>query len=483
MRQLALYALALGAIAIADEAIQAQSQPPPAPPRGLTAQQAQELVREAYVFGYPLVTMEYTRRQLTNVAKADDRHAPMGQFANMRRYPTAEFRAVTAPNADTLYSSAFVDLSQQAYVLQLPAMGNRYFLMPLLDGWTNVVAAPGSRTTGEQAQTYLITGPGWSGTVPQGMTQLHSPTSLAWIIGRTYSTGTPQDYNAVHALQDQYRLTPLTAWGTRYTPPPGKVDPRIDMKTPPRDQVNALSGRDYFTVLAALMKTNPPASADAPMLAKLAQLGIVPGKDFDPSKLDPQLAAAIDHAPQDSVAAIQQGIAKVGTNENGWQVMKTGEYGTDYMFRAVIAYAGLGANLAKDAIYPTAKTDSQGQPLDTGKNNYVITFANKDALPPVKGFWSLTLYDAQFFFYKNPLNRQTLSQRDKLVANPDGSIDLYIQNQPPPKDRQANWLPAPKGPIALMLRLYWPSETPPSILDGSWKPPEIKTQPPAQARR
>jgi hypothetical protein len=482
MRPTIAYALMLATIGVAGLAIRAQSQTKQG---GFTPQQAQALVREAYVYGYPLVTMEYTRRQLTNVARPDDKHAPMGQFANMRQYPTADFRAVTAPNADTLYSSAFLDLSQGPYVLELPDMGTRYFLMPALDGWTNVFADPGSRTTGDKAQTFLITGPGWSGSVPPGMRQLRSPTNLAWIIGRTYSTGTPQDYKAVHALQDKYRLTPLAAYapGAQYTPPPGKVDPSIDMKTPPRDQVNALSGKDYFTVLATLLKANPPASADAPMLAKLAQLGIVPGRAFDPSKLDPQLAAAIDRAPKDGLATIEQAIPKVGQNVNGWQVMKTGDYGTDYLFRAAIAFAGLGANLAKDAIYPTAKTDAQGQPLDTSKNNYVITFANKDALPPVKGFWSLTLYDAHFFFFKNPLNRQTLSARDKLVANSDGSIDLYIQSQPPPKEKQANWLPAPNGPIVLMLRLYWPSETPPSILDGSWKPPAIKTQPPAQAQR
>jgi len=481
MRRSALYAGAL-TIGFVAEFILAQ---PPNPPPRVAPQHAQQLVQDAYVFGYPLVTMEYTRRQLTNIAKADDRHAPMGQFANMRAYPTPDFKAVTAPNADTLYSSAFLDLSQEPYVFEIPDMGKRYFLMPMLDGWTNVFADPGSRTTGDKGQTFLITGPGWSGAVPQGMKQLSSPTNLAWIIGRTYSTGTPQDYKAVHALQDKYRLTPLSAYaaGKKYTPPPGTVDPSIDMKTPPREQVNALSGRDYFTLLATLMKTNPPVNADEPMLAKLAQLGIVPGKDFDASKLDPQLVAAIDRAPKDGVAAIEQGISKVGQNVNGWQVTKTGVYGTDYLFRAVIAYAGLGANLAKDAIYPTAKTDAQGQPLDTSKHNYVITFANKEALPPVKGFWSLTLYDDNFFFFKNPLDRQTLSARDKLVANQDGSIDLYIQNQPPPKDKQANWLPAPKGPIVLMLRLYWPSETPPSILDGSWKPPEITMQSPAQAQR
>lgn len=494
MRRLALYAgvLALGAIGVVGETILAQPQtrsakPPQhtAKPGALTPQQAQQLVREAYIFGYPLVTMEYTRRQLTNVAKPDERYAPMGQFANMRRYPTAQFKTVTAPNADTLYSSAFLDLSQEPYVFEFPDMGNRYFLMPILDGWTNVIADPGSRTTGGKGQKFLITGPGWSGTVPQGLKQLRSPTNLAWILGRTYSSGTPQDYKVVHALQDKYRLTPLSAYvsGKKYTPPVGTVDPNIDMKTPPREQVNSLSGKDYFTLLAKLMKANPPAKADAPMMAKLAQLGIVPGKDFDTSKLDPQIAAAIDRVPKDAVAAITQGIDKVGENVNGWRVTKTGDYGTDYFFRAVIAFAGLGANLAEDAIYPTAKVDASGQPLDTSKHDYVLTFASKKDLPPVKGFWSLTLYNEHFFFYQNPLNRQTLSQRDKLVTNEDGSIDLYIQNQPPSKDKQANWLPAPKGPIVLMLRLYWPNETPPSILDGSWKPPPIRPRPPAQARR
>lgn len=486
-------ALALGTIGLVGGGSWAQPQPQPAKPRqpppkqgargGLTPQQAQQIVHEAYVYGYPLVTMEYTRRQMTNVAKPDMSHAPMGQFANMRQYPTADFKAVTAPNADTLYSSAFLDLAKEPYVLEFPDMGKRYFLMPVLDGWTNVIGAPGSRTTGEKGQKVLISGPGWSGTVPQGMKQLQSPTNLAWILGRTYSTGTPQDYKVVHALQNKYRLTPLSAYGKKYMPAPGTVDPSIDMKTPPREQVNALSGKDYFTVLATLLKTNPPANADAPMLAKLAQVGIVPGQDFDASKLDPQIASVLDRGAKEAVASIEQGISKVGQNVNGWQIMKTGNYGTDYMFRAVIAFAGLGANLPEDAIYPTAKMDAQGQLLDTSKHNYVLRFASKEELPPVRGFWSLTLYDDQFFFFKNPLNRQTLSQRDKLVANADGSVDLYIQNQPPPKERQANWLPAPKGPVVLMLRLYWPNETQPSILDGSWKPPGIEQQPPAQAQR
>jgi hypothetical protein len=209
----------------------------------------------------------------------------------------------------------------------------------------------------------------------------------------------------------------------------------------------------------------------------VAKLGIVPGQDSDPSKLDPQIAAAIENAPKDGLAMIENNADHVGKNENGWQVTKTGEYGTDYLFRATITLVGLGANLAKDATYPVAKTDMHGQPLDASKNDYVITFANQDALPPAKGFWSLTMYDDKFFFYKNPLDRQTLSERNKLVANPDGSIMLYVQHSSPGKEKEANWLPAPKGPFVLMMRLYWPTETPPSILDGSWQPPGIKAVP------
>lgn len=482
-------ALALCTVAVVG-ATRAQPQPQqPSQPgaRGtrLSPQQAQQLARDAYIFGYPLVTMELTRRQITNVAKPDERHAPMGTFAHMRQYPTAEFKTVTAPNADTLYSSAWLDLSNGPYVLELPEMGNRYFLMPILDAWTNVFADPGTRTTGTNPQAFLITGPGWSGKVPPAMKQLASSTNLAWILGRTYSTGTPSDYKEVHALQDQYRLTPLAVYarGKKYTPPPGKVDPSYDMKTAPRDQVAALSGRDYFQLLAMLMKKNPPARADAPMVQALAQLGVTPGQELDATKLDPQILAAIDNAPKDALAEIQKAFATTGQNVNGWQVVKTGEYGTDYLFRATIAFYGLGANLAKDAIYPTAKTDSQGKPLDASKTSYVIKFANKEALPPVKGFWSITLYDEKFFFYKNPLNRQNISQRDKLVENPDGSIDIYVQHPQPSKDKQANWLPAPNGPFALMLRMYWPTETPPSILDGTWKPPQIAPQPPASAQR
>jgi hypothetical protein len=194
---------------------------------------------DAYIYGYPLVTMEMTRRVITNAAEVAGTHGPMGQIIKLRSYPDAAFRDVTAPNADTLYTTAFFDVGDEPWVLSVPDMKGRYFLLPFLDGWTDVFAVPGSRTTGTGAQTFVISGPGWSGAVPDGMTELKSPTAVVWLLGRIYCTGTPEDYAAVHALQDAFKLQPLSSWGKDYTPAPAKVDASIDMKTPVRDQVIA----------------------------------------------------------------------------------------------------------------------------------------------------------------------------------------------------------------------------------------------------
>jgi hypothetical protein len=253
---------------------------------------------EAYVYGYPLVTMEMTRRVMTNVAAVEGTRGPMGRFINAKAYPTAEYRDVTAPNADTLYSSAWLDVGPEPYIVSIPDEQGRYFLFPMLSAWTDVFADPGTRTTGTGAQTYAITGPGWNGQLPNGVKEIKSPTSVVWIIARTYCTGTQDDYAAVHALQAKYAVVPLSAYGKAYTPPPGKVDPTVDMKTPVRDQVNALPAAEYFKLLAKLMKDNPPAAADAPMVARLKSIGIVPGQDFDITKLDQATAKALEEAPK-----------------------------------------------------------------------------------------------------------------------------------------------------------------------------------------
>jgi uncharacterized protein (TIGR03000 family) len=439
----------------------------------LSEEEALKLGTEAYVYGYPLVTMEMTRRVMTNVQEPEGTRAPMGQFANLRTYPNASFRDVTTPNADTLYSSAWLDVSKEPYVLSIPNEGDRYYLMPMLSGWTDVFQVPGTRTTGDKAQKYAITGPGWKGRLPEGVTEYKSPTSMVWILGRTYCTGTPEDYKAVHEIQDKYSLVPLSAYGREYTPPKGKVDRAIDMKTAVRDQVNKLDAAAFFKMLAALMKDNPPAKADAPMVEKLAKIGVVPGHDFDASKLDPAAAKALPAVPRAGIENILAQEKKAGEVVNGWVfTTKAGEYGTDYLQRAFITAIGLGANRPQDAVYPMAKVDGAGRPLN-GANKYVMHFA-KGETPPARGFWSLTMYDSEMFFVANPLNKYTVSPRNDLQTNADGSIDLYIQNESPGKDKESNWLPAPKGEFVLMLRLYWPNDKDPSILDGTWKPPAVK---------
>lgn len=434
------------------------------------------LAVEAYIYGYPLVTMEITRRVITNVEKAEGSKGPMGHIIKLRQYPDASFKDVTAPNADTLYTTAFVDVAKEPWVLSIPDMKDRYFLFPMLDGWTTVFQVPGKRTTGDGPQSYAITGPGWQGTIPDGVTEYKSPTSIVWILGRIYCDGSEEDYKAVHALQDQCKLVPLSAYGKDWTPPPGKVDPSIDMKTAVREQVNRMDAVEYFTLLSELMKTNPPTAADAETVAKFAEIGIVPGQDFDKSKLN---AAFIKRIPEIAFHRIMLHF-KFSDGDvqdiNGWGfTTKTGIYGTGYLQRALVTAIGLGANRPQDAIYPTSLKSKDGllSRAYHGANKYVVTFP-KGQLPPVRGFWSITMYDDKYFFVDNPLNRYSISARQNLKTNPDGSTDIYIQNESPGVDHEANWLPAPKDKFILMMRLYWPDDSPPSILDGSWVIPPVK---------
>jgi hypothetical protein len=430
------------------------------------------LATDAYVYGYPLVTMEMTRRVLTNVAAPEGTKAPMGQIIKLRQYPNASFRDVTAPNADTLYTTSFVDVGKEPWVLSIPDMKDRYFLMPMLDGWTNVFRVPGKRTTGTAAQTYAITGPGWKGDLPAGVKEYKSPTSMVWLLGRIYCTGTAEDYAAVHKLQDEFKLVPLSAYGKAYTPPPGKVDPSMDMKTAVRDQVNRMDAVAYFTLLCELMKTNPPAEADAPQIARFARIGIVPGQSFDAGKLRADFVKRVPEIGFDRIM-LQFKINSAIKNENGWAfTTKTGVYGTDYLMRGLVTAIGLGANRPQDAVYPTSQADAEGHKYN-GANKYVMRFP-KGRLPPVEGFWSLTMYDSTYFFVNNPLNRYSISARQHLKSNPDGSTELYIQHESPGKDKESNWLPAPSGDFILMLRMYWPNESDPSIIDGTWTIPAAK---------
>lgn len=443
----------------------------------LNEQEAKELATAAYIYAYPLITMDTTRQVMTAVPKFDPvkLRAPMFQFANASAYPTAAFKDVTAPNADTLYSSAWVDVGKQPWVLHIPEMGDRYYLFPMLDAWTTVFADPGKRL-GVTGGDFAITGPGWAGQLPAGVRLIQAPTNMVWILGRTYCTGTPEDYAAVHVLQADLSLTPLSAWGTDYRPPAevpmtARPDVTVDTTTPPREQVNATPAGEYFAKLAMLMGENPPAEADGPMVARLARLGIVAGQPYDLSSVDPAIARGITDGQKAGLEKIVGELGRLGKKVNGWQITFTGEYGTDYLFRAAIAYAGLGANRPEDACYPSCTVDSEGQPLDGSRYKYVWHFASKMDLPPANGFWSLTMYNDQYFFVENPLNRYTLSQRDDLKVNMDGSIDMYLQKDNPGPEKEANWLPAADGRFVLMLRVYWPKL---AFLGGEWVPPGVK---------
>jgi hypothetical protein len=433
---------------------------------------------DAYVYGYSLLTTDVTRVQMSNVAKLEELRGPINQFVNVKRYPPADYRGVSAPNADTLYSVAWLDLAEPQ-VFSHPDMGNRFHLFPMVDLWMTIFASPGTRTGDGKAANYLITGPGWKGTVPAGMKHLESATRYIVILGRTYADGTEADYAAANALQAQYKITPLSSWGKEfvYAAPAVDANPPYSMTAKPQDAILALGTAGYFDRMATLMCKDAPAyAADAPMLAKLASIGLEPCKPFDASKLDAATQAAL---PKQALAQIEAAKdTHMGKMVDGWVISKgLGVYGTDYLKRAVVAAFGWPANLQEDAVYPYTQVDSAGQAL-SGANKYTLTFA-KGQTPPVNGFWSITMYeiDQGWWFVPNPLDKFTVSPRNDLIANADGSITLYFQNESPGKDKENNWLPAPKGAFLPMLRMYWPKDASPSILNGTWAPPRVVKTP------
>ena len=438
-------------------------------------EQAYKAGVEAYVYGYPLVLMDVTKRVMTNVPSPIQIAALVNQFAHVPSFPDPTIKVVVSPNADTLYSVAWLDVSNEPVVLHVPDTLGRYYLMPMLDAWTNVFASPGKRTSGTGEGNFAVVGPGWQGKLPDGVKEIKAPTSMVWIIGRTQTNG-KSDYEAVHAIQKQYTLTPLSSFGKPYTPPAEvPIHPKVDMKTPPVRQVEEMDVATFFGSMRSLMANNPPALADLPAFKRFEAIGFVPGKEFDLSKLDEATKTGLERAlkaGRERIKSPDSGVSSA--TENGWLVRRTGmgTYGTDYQQRAYVALIGLGANLPQDAIYPMTKVDGEGKPL-TGANRYVIHF-DKGRTPPVNAFWSVTLYDMDQFFVPNPINRYAIGDRDRLRFNEDGSLDLLVQHGSPGPEKESNWLPAPEGLFNLIMRLYWPKE---SMLDGTWKIPPVSRVP------
>jgi hypothetical protein len=439
-------------------------------PAPVTDGEAAEIAVEAYLYAYPLVLMEVTRRVTSNVETPTGAHSPMNQFAHLRAFPDATFTDVVRPNADTLYSSLWFDVSKEPLVISVPDSGGRYYLLPMLDLWTDVFASPGKRTTGTGAQTFALAAPTWEGKLPDGVELIRAPTSMGWMIGRTQTNG-KADYEAVHKFQAGLTAVPLSGHGKSYTPPRGKVNPKQDMSAPV-EQVAKMDAATFFSLFAELTRDNPPHHNDYPIRARLKRLGLEPGRPFDLAQVSPQARQALEKAPPAAQKLSVVQLQRLGTKVGNWQMVTPpiGTYGTDYLRRALIASAALGANVSEDAIYPTTLTDSDGKPYESGKK-YVIQFP-KGRLPPVRAFWSLTMYNDKQCFTANPIDRFAIGDRDKLKLNDDGSLTLYIQRDSPGKDREANWLPSPReGGFSMNLRLYWPK---PEALDGTWKPPAVK---------
>jgi len=426
------------------------------------------IVQEAYIYLYPLITMDVTRKVTTNYPPGkQDGMGPMNSVSNFKTFPAANFREVVRPNFDTLYSSGWLDLTKEPMIVSVPDTSGRYYLMPMLDMWTDVFAAPGKRTSGTTAANYAIVPPNWNGTLPSGVERINSPTAYVWIIGRTQTNG-PKDYDAVHKVQQGYKITPLSQWGEKTEPVSENIDSSVDMKTPPMRQVNDMPADKYFAYGAELMKVNPPHVTDWSTLARLKRIGIEPGH-FDASKID---SSVLTRGAAAGLKLMQEKMPTLARVTNGWQMNTDtmGVYGNYYLKRAIVAMVGLGANQVDDAVYPLSSVDGDGKPL-TAENSYVLSF-KKDEIPPVDAFWSLTLYDAQGFQVANSMNRFAIGDRDLLKFNPDGSLALYIQRDSPGAEKESNWLPAPKsGSFNLTLRLYAPK---PQVADGRWNPPPIK---------
>lgn len=435
----------------------------------ISEREARDIAVEAYVYFYPLVTMDVTRRLTTGgEAGAVAGHAPMNSFAHIRAYPDANFREVVRPNFDTLYSSGWVDLTGGPVVVSVPDTGGRYYLLPMLDMWSDVFAVPGKRTTGTGAGRFAVVPPGWRGDLPDGAERIDAPTPFVWIIGRTQTNG-PRDYDAVHKIQDGFTIKPTA----QRSAPSDSSDaiPPVNAKTSPLAQVNGMPAAQYFRYAAELMKLHPPHITDQPIVARMRRIGIKVGESFDPTRLDAAVKKALDDAPATGLALMKAKLPTLARVVNGWQMNTDtmGVYGTYYLKRAIVAMVGLGANLPEDAIYPLCVVDAEGKP-PVGDHKYVLHFP-KEELPPVDAFWSLTMYDAEGFQAANQLNRFAIGDRDKLTYNADGSLDLYIQHDDPGSDKTANWLPAPKGALGLTMRLYGPKQ---EALDGRWNPPAIK---------
>lgn len=422
----------------------------------------QEVIN-AYIYGFPLVLMDITKDVMTDTSKVTFAKAPINQFLLKKSEPNQE---------NSLYVQAWIDLSQQPIILSVPEMSRHHYLFSLLDAWTNVFFSLGTRTTGNHENSFAIVGPDWKDTLPTDLKEVKSPTNTVLILGKI-RTEKPEEFAAINRLQQQFKLKPLKATNTISDSSSEGINSKtsIASKASPIKQVFAMNGITFFTKLAELLKKNPVPPQDIDYVKKFSAFGFKPGESFKTENLSADQIEKIDRSVKDAQANIKRDWNRhpLATTINNWGVMKQiGNFGTNYSLRAAFAYGGLGNAQAEEAIYPVTNLDSKGQLLN-GNNKYVLHF-DKDHTPPVKGYWSITLYNSEELLLSNPAEEHAIGSRDKLKFNKDGSLDIYVQNESPGEELETNWLPAPKTEFTLILKFYEPEDP---ILKGSWNPPPV----------
>ncbi|MFN3891529.1 MAG: DUF1254 domain-containing protein [Beijerinckiaceae bacterium] len=435
---------------------------------------AKDIATLGYIYGLPIVMDYGVMYEFVVHTKSSQFKAPFNALYNDSQTFTYKDTAVVTPNADTPYSMLWLDLRAEPMVISVPAVeAKRYYSVQLCDGNTFNYGYIGSRATGNGAGDYMVVGPHWSGPRPPGIQKVfRATTQFGLTIFRTQLFN-PADIENVKKIQAGYKTQPLSSY-LKQPAPPKPADVQFPLFT------KELAKTNFFEFLDFKLQFAPALPEEAWIREQLARIGVGPGKTFNFRDLPLEEKAEILLGLEEGKKQVDAAEAKFGESINGWRVgSPCGDanfYHGDWMLRAVAAQLGIYGNDAEEAMYPVTRTDKDGQPLDTGKNNYTITFA-KGELPPVNAFWSITMYDGKSqLLIRNPIDRYLLNSPmlPNMKTNPDGSLTLYIQNKSPGADKESNWLPAPDGPAYIVMRLYWPKTTPPSILPagkGTWNPP------------
>ncbi|MFC4276091.1 DUF1254 domain-containing protein [Achromobacter aloeverae] len=436
--------------------------------------EARAIAADGYLYAYPMLVMETARRIQTNIVEPDTRlgeGAPVNRYTHMSRLPEALLHGIgSTPDADVLWSSLWFDVAREPLIIEVPDAQGRYFMMMAADMWSDVFAAPGTRTTPGGPQAYAIAARDWRGTLPRGVEVLRAPTPSGWLHVRIALAGSA-DLAAAQAFQAGFLATPLSAWRKKgASPSPGTYNVALP-RTPPVEQVASMSAADYFAAFAELAGRYPPHDNDTPILQRLRRLGIVPGSRFEFARLPAVLQAAVNEGVQAGQARVRSGPEpRVGNAGLVMPMKRRGTYGTDYALRARSMRQAWVVPLSEDLIQARADTDSEGRQLD-GSFRYELRFERLQQ-PPVRGFWTVTLYNDREALLDNMGNRYAVRARDRINMAADGTATIYLQYETPLEDRVRNWLPSPQsGHFSLVLRLYWPDN---AAVEGAWAPPSIR---------